>query len=173
MLPHFWMAILAFVIASQVWRRETPRLLGFRVDGFMETCIDYGRLVLATATLILAAGLAYGTIREIPLRGALINFFLYCGWGLFQQYLLNGYFARRLRPDVSAVLFALVHFPNWFLMATTLIGGYFATQVYAKHRNLYAVGLGHAIFGFALYLTVPDSISHHLYVGPRYFTVRF
>ncbi len=156
-----------------MWRRETLSQLGFRVDGFVETCVDYGRIVLATATMILYAGLASGTIREIPLQGAIINFLIYCGWGLFQQYLLNGYFARRIRPEFAAVLFSLAHFPNWFLMVTTLIGGYAGVRVYSKHRNLYAVGLGHAIFGFALYLTVPDSISHHLYVGPKYFTAGF
>jgi hypothetical protein len=173
LLPHFWIWILAFVAASQMWRRETPAQLGFRMDGFVETCIDYGRIVLSIATAILVGGLAFDTIREIPLEGALVNFLVYCLWGLFQQYMLNGYFARRIRPDFAALLFSLAHFPNWFLMATTLVGGYLAVRVYAKYRNLYAVGLGHAIFGFALYLTVPDSISHHLYVGPRYFTTKF
>jgi hypothetical protein len=172
-LPHFWIWILAFVLGSQMWRRETPSQLGFRVDGFAATCLDYGRIVLAVATTILFAGLLFGTIREIPLAGAIGNFVLYCFWGLFQQYMLNGYFARRIRPDLAAILFSLVHFPNWFLMVTTLVGGYAAVTVYSRYRNLYAVGLGHAIFGFALYLTVPDTISHHLYVGPRYFTNRF
>lgn len=173
LLPYFWVCILAFVIASQVWRRETLSELGFRVDGFVESCIDYGRIVLAIATIILIAGLVSGTIRDIPLEGALINFFIYCLWGLFQQYMLNGYFARRIRPEFAALLFSLAHFPNWFLMATTLFGGYAGVRVYSKYQNLYAVGLGHAIFGFALYLTVPDSISHHLYVGPKYFTTKF
>src|SRR5229473_903812 len=59
LLPHFWIWILAFVIASQVWRRETLSQLGFRVDGFVETCVDYGRIVLAVATAILFAGLGF------------------------------------------------------------------------------------------------------------------
>jgi len=31
--------------------------------------------------------------------------------------------------------------------------------------------VAHGIVGFLIYLTVPDTISHHLYVGPKWFSV--
>jgi hypothetical protein len=51
-------------------------------------------------------------------------------------------------------------------MAVTLLGGYASTQLYRRYRNLYFLGLAHGVLGFVLYLVVPDSISHHLNVGP-------
>jgi len=54
--------------------------------------------------------------------------------------MLNGYFLNRfdraLPPRASAwltaVLFAVVHVPNWFLMAVALLGGWCATEVYRR-----------------------------------------
>jgi hypothetical protein len=100
--------------------------------------------------------------------------FAYLPWGVLQQYMLNGYFLNRfdraLPPSASAwltaVLFGAVHTPNWFLMAVGLVGGWCATQVYRRHRNLYFLGIAHATIGFLLFVTVPDSVSHHLNIGP-------
>ena len=54
-------------------------------------------------------------------------------------------------------------------MPITLAGGHFCARVYLKHRNLYVLGLAHGVVGFLLYLAVPDSVSRHLYVGPKWF----
>ncbi len=126
-----------------------------------------------------ALGQTLGTIRQIPLRQALISVLAYIAWGFFQQYLLNAFFVNRLaafagekRPhDVAlaaAVLFSLVHLPNWFLMPVTLVGGYLSARVYLRYRSLYVLGLAHGILGFLLFLVVPDSISAHFLIGPRY-----
>jgi membrane protease YdiL (CAAX protease family) len=107
---------------------------------------------------------------------------LYCAWGLFQQYLLNGYFVNRfddflagrkhaLVPVLAAVFFSLAHLPNWLLMLVTLAGGYVCARIYLKYRNLYFLGVAHGVVGFLIYLVVPDTISHHLYVGPKWFSM--
>jgi membrane protease YdiL (CAAX protease family) len=70
---------------------------------------------------------------------------------------------------VSAMLFAGAHLPNWFLMAVTLLAGYVCARIYMRHKNLYFLGIAHATIGFLLFLVVPDSISHHLIVGPGWF----
>jgi len=103
----------------------------------------------------------------------------YLPWGLFQQYVLNGYFlnrfdsalSRRSAPMISAALFSGAHLPNWFLMAVTLLAGYASVRIYRRYNNLYSLGLGlaHGTVGFLLLLVVPDSISHHLTVGPGWF----
>jgi len=51
-------------------------------------------------------------------------------------------------------------------MIVCLVGGWCATQVYRRHRNLYFLGIAHATLGFLLFVTVPDSVTHHLMVGP-------
>lgn len=54
-------------------------------------------------------------------------------------------------------------------MAVTLLLGYCCAIVYRRYKNLYFLGLAHGTVGFLLYLVVPDSISHHLNVGPGWF----
>ena len=90
---------------------------------------------------------------------------------------LNGYFQNRLNravsprqaPILSAALFSGVHLPNWFLMAVTLLLGYCSARIYNRYRNLYFLGVAHGTLGVLLYLVVPDSVSHHLAVGPGWF----
>ena len=102
---------------------------------------------------------------------------MYCCWGLFQQYAVNGFFVNRFMefaparaPLLAALLFSTAHAPNWFLMLVTFVGGYVSATVYLDSRNLYFLGLAHGLFGFLLYLVVPDTICHHLYVGPKWFS---
>ena len=91
---------------------------------------------------------------------------------------MNGYFLNRFEavlspraaPVVSAALFSGVHTPNWFLMIVTLLTGYLAAVVYRRDKNLYFLGLAHGCVGFLLFLVVPDLVSHHLNVGPGWFT---
>jgi membrane protease YdiL (CAAX protease family) len=178
--PYSWILILGLVAASHVIRGEAFGALGFRLvrEGF-------ARLAPAVALIsivLLAIGLIFHTIREVSWQLAVSSIVLYCFWGLFQQYVLNGYFVNRFaeflprRPQAVAALaalcFSLAHTPNWFLMAIALPGGYLCARIYMKYRNLYFLGLAHGIIGFLIYLVAPDSISHHLYVGPKWFSMR-
>ena len=49
------------------------------------------------------------------------------------------------------------------------MAGYCCTLIYRKYKNLYFLGIAHATVGVLLLLVVPDSISHHLTVGPGWF----
>jgi membrane protease YdiL (CAAX protease family) len=108
---------------------------------------------------------------------ALASWLAYVPWGVFQQYVLNGYFlnrfhavlGRRAASLIAAALFSAVHAPNWFLMVVAFPAGYCSTRIYWRYRNLYCLGLAHATVGFLLFLVVPDSVSHHLKVGPGWF----
>jgi membrane protease YdiL (CAAX protease family) len=132
--------------------------------------------VMLLALTLVAIGVTCRTIRAVTPEAGFSSLALYCFWGLFQQYLLNGYFVNRFveispegAPLIAAFAFAGIHTPNWFLMAVTLFAGFVCAKVYLKFRNLYALGLAHGVIGFLLYLCVPDTISHHLYVGPKWF----
>jgi hypothetical protein len=173
-----WVVLLALVIASHVLRGETWRMLGFRLDTFGPCARAYAPLVLIIALLLLVLGLSLDTVRDWSLRHIGQVFIGYCGWGTFQQYLLNGYFVNRLLlitngsrasavvPLMAGALFAGAHALNPFLMAVTAVAGCVAAIVYLRYRNLYFLGLAHALIGTLLVLVVPDSISHHLVVGP-------
>ena len=134
-------------------------------------------MLILIAILLLSAGMVLGTIRRIGLVDVLFALAAYLPWGLAQEYALNGYFLNRFDAALSkraasflaALLFCAAHAPNPFLMAITLPLGWRATQLYRRTRNLYLLGMVHALVGLLLFLVVPDSISHHLRVGPGWF----
>lgn len=172
--PYLWIAILGCLLLSHVLHREGARELGFGRASLYECTHHFGPLLIVLALAMLAGGLLLNTTRRMANDQAFLALFAYLPWGVLQQYMLNGYFLNRfdraLSPRASAwltaVLFGVAHTPNWFLMAVAVVGGWSATQVYRRHRNLYFLGVAHATIGFLLFVTVPDSISHHLDVGP-------
>ncbi len=172
-----WLAILAVLILSHAARGETLSTLGFRRDN-LAACLRVVLPFLLLAGLSLASfGLVFRTFRGIHAGEAIMGIAAYSIWGLFQQYLLNGYFVNRFNelsgapPDavalLAAALFAIAHLPNSFLMLVTLIGGYVAAKVYLRYRNLYVLGLAHGVLGFLLSQSLPDWLTGHFYVGPR------
>jgi membrane protease YdiL (CAAX protease family) len=180
LLFHPALAILvpAFTVATHAARRESVRWLGFAWKDF-RTALSLLVWAGAPAGLFLAAGSLAGTVRRMTPGEMALGFSAYVVWGVFQQYLLNGFLANRLAefaggprsrlvPLVAAALFSLVHLPNWFLMAVTFAGGYLSVRVYQRYRSLYVLGIAHALIAFALFLAVPDSVSGHFLIGPRY-----
>jgi hypothetical protein len=175
--PRAWIYILAAVVASHILRRERSAGLGFRWRNFKECMEALAPAVALLGLSLLASGVLLQTRRNITLDKGLLCFLAYCPWGLFQQYLLNGYFANRLLavasarrvPLIAAALFSGTHLPNWFLMLVTFALGYCSTKIYLKYRNVYFLGLAHGTIGTLLFVVVPDSISHHLTVGPGFF----
>jgi hypothetical protein len=175
--PLSWIVILGFVLLSHALRRETPASLGFRLTNLKSALVVVSPAVSVLALALLAIGAICHTIRFVTPLAGFSSLALYCLWGLFQQYLLNGYFVNRFAeispagaPLIAAIAFSGVHTPNWFLMVVTLLGGFVCAKVYLRFRNLLVLGLAHGMVGFLLYLCVPDTISHHLYVGPKWFS---
>jgi hypothetical protein len=177
---HFhssWMILLALVLASHVVRGESVFRLGLRTAGFAECARRFTIPVVLIAAAGTIAGFAFDTVRHVsPLRvaGVLTG---YCFWALFQQYLLNGYFVNRIEASLATryrylvapmagTLFAAAHLPNPLLMGVTLVGGTAAAAAYQRHRNLLFLALAHALIGTTIWLVIPDTVSHHLRVGP-------
>ena len=176
--PRLWLPIVALTLASHAAHRERARALGLQATNFGICMRRFGPALIGLALAMLTAGLLLGTIRPMEFKQAMQSFALYLPWCLLQQYLLNGYFLTRFETALSqnaagiltSGLFSAVHSPNWFLMLVTPIGAYAAAWVYRRYKNLYFLGLAHATIGFLLFLMVPDSVSHHLRVGPGWFT---
>jgi hypothetical protein len=175
--PWLWLAILGLMLVSHALRREDAARLGFRLSNLRACLWEFAPALAFFALLMLSAGFLLQTTRPIGFDQAVLSWAAYLPWGVFQQYILNGYFltrfdalaSRRAAPLIVASLFAGAHTPNWFLMAVTLLLGYCCALVYRRCKNLYFLGLAHGTVGFLLYFVVPDSISHHLNVGPGWF----
>jgi membrane protease YdiL (CAAX protease family) len=178
--PLFWLLPMALVLASHLVRHERARELGFGTRNFGNCLRAIGPALAGLAVMIWVAGLLLGTIRPQGFVQALQSFVVYLPWGLFQQYLINGYFLKRFEMGLSrrpariltSALFCVAHSPNWFLMLVTPVAAFAAIGVYRRYGNLYFLGLAHATLGFAIFMVVPDSVTHHLKVGPGWFTWR-
>ncbi|HEY1758928.1 MAG TPA: CPBP family intramembrane glutamic endopeptidase [Bryobacteraceae bacterium] len=178
--PRFWLPVVALILVSHLAHRDRAPALGLQTRNFGICLSRLGPALIGLALAMLSAGVLLGTIRPIGFEQAGESFALYLPWGLFQQCLLNGYFLTRFEATLSrnaativtSVLFGIVHSPNWFLMLVTPVAGYGAIWVYHRYKNLYFLGLAHATIGFLLFFVVPDSVSHHLRVGPGWFGAR-
>ena len=172
-----WVGILGLMLLSHLARRENAYSLGFRTRNFGKCWRELAPVLAFLTLLLLACGILFRTMRPIGVETALASWAAYVPWGVFQQYVLNGYFlnrldavmGRRAASLVAAALFCGVHAPNWLLMVVAFPAGYCSTRIYQRYRNLYFLGLAHATVGFLLFLVVPDSVSHHLKVGPGWF----
>ena len=139
--PRAWIFILGFFVLSHILRGERAASLGFRRSNFRECAETLAPALLLLTLSLLAGGVLLETIRPISLEYGFMCLLAYCPWGIFQQYLLNGYIANRLLavssarhvPLMAAALFAGAHLPNWFLMA-----GYFRDGL-LQHQDLHAV----------------------------------
>jgi membrane protease YdiL (CAAX protease family) len=175
-IPNSWIAIPTLMLLSHLVRREGPRSLGFRLDNLAKHLREFAPLLILIVLALTAVGAWFHTFRRIGFSGILLSLAVYLLWGLAQEYVLNGYFlnrfdavfSRRTASILAALLFCAAHAPNYFLMAVTLPLALFATIVYQRTRNLYLLGFGHAVIGLMLFLMVPDSVSHHLRVGPGF-----
>jgi membrane protease YdiL (CAAX protease family) len=175
--PSLWIVIPALMFLSHIVHHETPRALGFRLHGLGSRLKQLAPVLALIAAALLSAGALFHTLRPIGFRGILLALLPYLPWGLAQQYVLNGYFLNRFDAVLSAraagllaaLLFCAAHAPNPFLMAVTLPLGWCATLLYRRTHNLYLLGIAHAVIGLLLFLVIPDSVSHHLRVGPSWF----
>jgi membrane protease YdiL (CAAX protease family) len=175
---------LAFVlmISSQRLRGETSRDLGFRFDNFLRA----GKLLLLpmflTAVLCLLVGWWFGGELNFlrwhtgrPIAGQLLLGF---GWGLTQQYVLQGFINRRAQiifgPGWLSVLlvasvFGGLHLPNPWLSFVTFAGGAIWAAVYQRTPNLFALAVSHSLMTWVLVSTLPASALNHLRIGFKYF----
>jgi membrane protease YdiL (CAAX protease family) len=172
-----WLPIVGWMVLSHRLHGEQALVLGFDLRGLRSCLADFAPSLAFLALALVAGGLLFRSIRPVHWNWILAAWAAYLPWGLFQQYVLNGYFLNRLQavfpgraaPVVAAALFSGAHVPNWLLMGVAFLAGYCCTLIYQKHKNLYFLGIAHATIGVVLLVVVPDSISHHMTVGPGWF----
>jgi membrane protease YdiL (CAAX protease family) len=109
------------------------------------------------------------------------RYWAYAIWAFLQEFLLMDVFLLRLLrllPNkmmavfAAAGLFALAHLPNPVLAPVTLLWGIAACLLFLQYRNLYTLGMAHAIFGICIATTVPGPIDHNMRVGLGYLYYR-
>lgn len=139
---------------------------GFRTDNFgtvLKMVLPFG--VTAVLAFFIIGGIQ-GTIN--PTWHIIPVFLFYPLWGSIQQFLLIGLVAGNLYNNrekkinkhlsvlLAAILFALVHYPDYWLIGGTFILAIFYGYIYLKERNLYVLGIFHGWLGALFYYTVLD-----------------
>ncbi len=176
--------VLAFMlmIGSNRLRGESPRDLGFRLDNFLHAI----KLLLAPMIIVAVISLVIGFMsgarpdffRWHSERSLAAQLLLGFGWGFAQQAVLQAYVNRRaqivwgrgmMSVILTAVVFAMLHLPNPWLMVLTAIGGLVWAAVYQRAPNLFALAISHSLMTWVLVSTLPASALNHLRIGFKYF----
>jgi hypothetical protein len=176
----YWAAIVWILIAGPGSWREW-KTMGFRAAGFWRSFWVVCAALLAAGIAIVFA-IRLGTLH---LPSTFIRFLLgfasYGIWAFVQQFLLQDFFLLRLlrlvHGKVAAValavgMFTLAHLPNPILTPAALIWGLISCWVFLRYRNLYTLGMAHAVLGITIAITVPGQIDHNMRVGLGYMTYR-
>jgi membrane protease YdiL (CAAX protease family) len=169
------LASLACVIAITVTSPHTVREIGTGLTGFRRSCavIPAAASIGIVAVLLGAWGGSLHLARGLPLWHAGV----YAAWALVQEFLVQSFIFVRLETVFgsrraiwgSAALFATAHVPNPLLMAATFVMGLFLTYWFWRHRNIYVLGVAHALLGLAVAVALPEAATHGMHVGAAFF----
>ena len=169
------MGFLAWIIATTLAGHPSLRKLGLGKAGLRGASIA---LLYTAIAFVLMVALAshFGTLRRIDTGFAFSHAAGYVLWSFIQEFILNSFFFATLerlldqrRAFWSAVfLFVFAHVPNAVLMVATLFLSFVFVNLFRRYRNVYPLGLGHAILGLTIALTVPDRFLAHMRVGLGY-----
>jgi membrane protease YdiL (CAAX protease family) len=172
----------AYMIVSHRLRNETLRDLGFRFDNFVKAGLLLLLPMVLVAILCLALGRWFGGQTDFLRWHAgtpiIRQLALGLGWGLVQQYVLQGFINRRtqlimgrgwLSVLVVGAVFSALHLPNIWLVVATFAGGVVWAAVYQRAPNLFALALSHSLMTWVIVSTLPPSALHHLRIGFKYF----
>jgi hypothetical protein len=101
----------------------------------------------------------------------------YLAWAFVQQFILQDFFLARLLRVLpsrkaavitAAAMFACAHIPNPVLTIATLVWGIVACTLFLRYRDLYSLGVAHAILGLCIAFSIPAAIHHQMHVGLGY-----
>ena len=187
--PFIVPALLALwlIVRSQRLRGESWRDVGLRREGFFAACKLLALPMLGA--LVVMGILGWQTNLFQRSTHFMLKLLLVPLWGIFQQYIAQGFLYRRVRfllvnaqansqeqqrqtrwaIVVSASCFAFVHLPNPALTVLTLAAGLLWSWVYERAPNLWALGLSHGILSLALMHTAPAWLLQSMSIGYKHF----
>jgi membrane protease YdiL (CAAX protease family) len=153
------------------------KAMGLRTTNFVRSLWVVGVAALLAGVAILMAQ-RMNTLQPIggP-RQFIQRYWGYALWTFAQQILLQDFFLARLvrlmsSPTAAALaaatIFSLAHLPNPVLTVTTFVWGFAACLLFLHYRNLYPLGMAHAIFGICIALVLPAPVIRNMRVGLGY-----
>lgn len=166
--------IIVLLVTCYVRDKRTARMLGLRLDNFLSVIRRLALPLGAFVVSVVVVGWAAGTLRfGAKFYSMLLSVPL---WALLQQYMLLAFINHRLRvltgarsAAATALMFALLHFPNPILMIVCAAGGYIWARDYEREPNLFATAVTHTVASAFLANSLPGSVLKNMVVGYNYF----
>jgi len=178
--PRAWIVIVAWLAASFVIHRDTPKTLGWRADNLWAATRRAGIVLGSFAVALIVIGLLRGTTARIPQNhSSLAHLGRYFGFRIFQQIVLNSLMTNRLlelssppwlAAAIAGTIFAAAHWPNPVLIPATFIGGTTMAWLFARERNIPPLASLQVILSLLVWWAFPIAWHHGLRVGPGYYT---
>ncbi len=172
--------ILGFGFLSHRALHETRAEIGLRSDNFLDAVRLLVPLMLLASIMLLIIGYRMGSLGFTGSASILRtrNLVWLFWWGLLQQYALQAIVNRQAQAlwgkgtvsiFVVALMFGLLHLPNFPLVLATLAGGLVWAYAYQKAPNLIALALSHCLMTIVLLWTLSPALLHNLRVGIGYY----
>src|SRR6202162_4749441 len=140
--PHSWIIFPAWLAASFVVHRDTPKNLGWRADNLWPATRQRLVFFCFFIAAVCAIGFALGAHHHLPEHlidsRRFIGYFSFC---LLQQVAVNSYLMNRLlfafgravvAATFSSLFFAALPWPNPVLIPVPLIGGFGMCLLFAR-----------------------------------------
>jgi membrane protease YdiL (CAAX protease family) len=168
-------------ILSHLRRHESARQLGFRLDNWRQALRNAAAIVPVAVCVPIAIGALLGTWHFPSWSDAIRHMPWMLAWATAQQYGLLCFLYRRFLEILggpraaaasAAAIFAAFHVPNSLLLAVTLLAGVVSCWLYRREPNVLVLGIAHAAISFAIFSSLPFSITHGMRVGPGYLALR-
>ena len=173
---------VGFILATGWLRFESWDAMGFRLRNCVRSSwVIWLSLALGMVAWLIAARVGSLHVPAGGVRGFVETYLGYAVWSMVQQMLLLSFFLARLlrllrnryvAAFLAAALFAVAHLPNPALTPLTLVWGMVACLVFLRYRNIWTLGLAHAVLGITVAITLPAQTTHGMKVGMGYLSYR-
>ena len=167
--PYIASACVFWIVYIFLRQKEVPQILsywGLTFDNFKKTFLELLPIAIILSVSFYFIGNKLGTnILNINILPILL---IYPIWGIIQQFIMIGIFARNLKDSdginlptvgvvlIAAILFAVVHFPFQILVAATFLLAIVYVSLYFKGRNLLVMGIYHGWIGGLFFYTIME-----------------
>ncbi len=165
----------SWIFCCTLLQLRSARELGLGAQGFRQSSwFPLASLAVMAAGLWMACSIGALHIPQSHIQ--VWRAYSYALWAFEQEFILQSFLFLNLEQILgtrsaiisSTLLFASAHVPNLLLTLCTFVGGLLFTSIFARYRNLWTVGMVHALLGLTIAFTAPDSINHHMRVGLGY-----
>jgi hypothetical protein len=166
---------LSFLVFTLSVRKDPLRELGIRFDNLKSSGRECTVAFLISTSLILIVFLFHleDFISYSPKHYYWL--FLYPFWGIVQQFWLQSIMFVRflqilknknLAILAAAVIFSLLHAPKIPFVMITFIAGLCCCILFSRHRNIFTLGIFHAVMAAMAYALLVPSVLNNFTPGP-------